>query len=225
MRAPLSIVIPTLNAADELPATLDALFEGVSGGLVRELIVSDGGSDDTTLLIADEAGAVVLSGAPSRGGQLRRGVAAARGDWLLLVHADTHLSPGWTDIVRASIAQGQAGFFRLRFRHEGQAARLIAGWANLRSRWFGLPYGDQGLLIRARDLEAAGGVPDVPLMEDVALARALRGQLAPLSAVAATSFERYARGGWLRRGARNLSLLARYLAGADPNRLARAYRR
>jgi hypothetical protein len=119
----------------------------------------------------------------------------------------------------------RVGYFRLAFKARGILPGFVAGWANLRSRVFGLPYGDQGLLVRRDVLEAVGGVPDLALMEDVALARALRRQLVMLDAEARTSAARYQRQGWFRRGARNLWTLARYFAGVDPERLAQAYRR
>ena len=225
MRAPLSIVIPTLNAAEDLPATLAALVEGVPAGLIREVIVSDGGSTDATAYIARETGATLVSGPASRGGQLGRGVAASSGTYVLLLHADTHLSPGWSDTVLDAIANAEIGYFQLAFRSPRPAARVVAGWANVRARYLGLPYGDQGLLVDRARLDAVGGVPDQPLMEDVALARALRRDLVPLPVTAATSFVRYDRGGVLARGSRNLVLLIRYLLGASPEVLAARYRR
>lgn len=225
MRAPLSVVIPTLNAAGNLPGTLQALMEGIEAGIIRELVISDGGSRDDTRAIAEAAGALWVAGPASRGSQLRRGVAAAGGPYFLLLHADSHLSPGWSAAVAAAIDAGQAGHFRLAFRSPRRAARLVAGWANLRSALFRLPYGDQGLLVPRALLAARGGVPDQPLMEDVALARALRGALIALPATAATSFVRYERAGVLRRGAANLWLLTRYLLGAAPEDLAARYRR
>ncbi|GAB4282272.1 MAG: TIGR04283 family arsenosugar biosynthesis glycosyltransferase [Roseovarius sp.] len=218
-----SVVIPTLNAAPGLGRCLAALAEGRAAGLVAEIIVSDGGSVDGTRAIARAAGAVVVLGAPSRGGQLARGAAAARGAWLLFLHADTVLGAGWAGVVRAHLGDGRPAHFRLRFDHSGAAARLVAGWANLRARLFRLPYGDQGLLITRAEYRAAGGHPDIPLMEDVALARRLGRRLVGLPVVATTSAARYLAEGWLRRGARNLWLLLRYLAGADPARLARRY--
>ncbi len=225
MPAPLSVVIPTLNAATALPATADALLEGVSSGLVRELVISDGASTDNVREVAEALGAELVEGPQGRGGQLRRGVEAATGDWLLLLHADTHLSPGWAEVAHAHInAQpDHAGWFRLGFRAEGLAPRLVAGGANLRSRWLGLPYGDQGLLVSRAVLNSVGGVPDLPLMEDVALARALKGRLRGLDAVAVTSAERYQQDGWGRRVMRNLGTLLRYLAGSDPARLKARY--
>jgi rSAM/selenodomain-associated transferase 2 len=225
MRAGISVIIPTLEAEPGLPACMAALFEGLHAGIIREVIVSDGGSRDATLAIAEEAGAVVVTGPASRGGQLRRGAAAAGGAWLLFLHADTVLPEGWAGAVAARMETGGAAAFRLRFDTGGMAARLVAGWANLRTLAFGLPYGDQALLVSRRDYEAAGGYRDIPLMEDVALARALGGRIALLPLAVTTSAARYRRDGWLRRGGRNLWLLARYLAGADPERLAARYRR
>lgn len=227
MRAPVSVIIPTLGAAEELPGCLGALMEGVEAGLIRELVISDGGSDDATLAMARAAGAEVVSGPPGRGGQLRRGAEAAAGDWLLFLHADSQLAPGWSLAVRDWLpgGAGKAGYFRLAFRAGGLPGRLVAGWANLRARRFGLPYGDQGLLIH-RDLYAQiGGFADIALMEDVAMARALRGRLAPLGVSVRTSAARYAQRGWFRQGASNLWRLTRYLTGADPASLAQGYRR
>lgn len=224
MRAPLSIVIPTLNAGDDLPACLAALMEGVAGGLVRELVISDGGSNDATRELARAVGAVWVEGPAGRGGQLARGVAASRGDWLLVLHADSRLSPGWAEAVEAGMAQGAAGYFRLTYRASGLGPRLVAGWANLRARRLGLPFGDQGLLVSRADYEAAGGYRDIALMEDMALAR----QLAPLrvlDATVSTGWGRYAAKGWMRQGAANLWRQARFLAGADPDKLARRYHR
>lgn len=225
MRAALSVVIPTLKAEKGLPGCLAALMEGLEVGLIRELVISDGGSTDHTLRIAEEVGAIVVTGPASRGGQLRRGVEAAQGEWLLLLHADTQLEPGWSDAVQGLMQDSKAGYFRLGFSSRGIFARVVAGWANLRSKRFGLPYGDQGLILPRRLLDSVGGVPDIPLMEDVALARALRGQLVALPVTARTSAERYETEGWFRRGRRNLWILCRYLLGVDPERLAQDYRR
>jgi rSAM/selenodomain-associated transferase 2 len=223
MRAPISIVIPTLDAEGGLPACLGSLGEGLQAGLIRELVISDGGSRDATLQIAGQAGARVVTGPPSRGGQVRRGIAATEGDWLLVLHADTHLAEGWTQAVLPVLTQPGAWHFRLRFDAQGGMPRWVAGWANLRSRLFHLPYGDQGLLIHREVLEDVGGYPDLALMEDVALARRLKTRLRGLPAIAVTSADKYRRQGWLRRGARNLGTLARYFAGADVSDLARRY--
>lgn len=225
MPAPISVIIPTLNAEAVLPRCLESLMEGLEAGLIRELVISDGGSTDATGALAQAWGAEVVQGDASRGGQLWRGCAAAKGDWLLVLHADSRLSPGWADLAARALAQAdQAYWFQLRFDEGGLPARIVAGWANLRSG-MGLPYGDQGLLISKALYEAHGGYQDIPLMEDVALARTLKGQLCGLDAQITTSAEKYRRQGWLRRGGRNLWTLLRYFAGADPASLATAYRK
>jgi rSAM/selenodomain-associated transferase 2 len=226
MPAPVSIVIPTLNAEDALPGCLQSLMEGLEAGLIRELVVSDGGSTDATGALAQAWGGTVLhEAAASRGAQLRAGCAAAQGEWFLILHADTVLAPGWTGTVQSHLPHtDRAGWFSLRFDSRALAARLVAGWANLRSR-AGLPYGDQGLLIHRDLYTEVGGYDAIPLMEDVALAKSLRGRLTRLDAVAITSAEKYRRQGWLRRGGRNLWTLLRYLGGASPDALAHGYRK
>lgn len=227
MPAPLSVIIPTLNAADGIGPTLAGLTEGLDAGLILELILTDGGSADDIENVADAAGAVLITGAPGRGQQLARGALAAKGNWLLFLHADTVLTPGWAGAVRAHM-QGRseaAGYFTLRFDARGLLPRIVAGWANLRSWMFGLPYGDQGLLISAELYRAVGGFPDIPLMEDVAISRRLRGRLRPLGHKTITSAARYRRDGWLRRGWRNLSTLILYFAGRSPEQLVQRYSR
>ena len=224
MSAPISVVIPTLYSAKSLPATLLSLMEGLDAGLVCEVVVTDGGSTDSSGAIAMAWGAEVVIGAASRGGQLRRGVAATRGTWVMVLHADTILQEGWAEQVKAAMQQGPL-CFSLAFRARGFAARWVAAWANLRSDLFGLPYGDQGLVLRRCDYDRSGGYPDQPLMEDVALVRALKGKIRRLPAHAFTRADKYQQQGWLRRGAKNLGLLLRYVLGANPDDLARRYRK
>ncbi len=223
MRGRLSVIVPVLNSAAELPALLCGLMAGVEAGLIRELILSDGGSRDGTARIADDAGAIWVTGAASRGAQLRRGAAVAGGEWLLFLHADTGLPEGWVQAAEAQMEDGRPGYFRLSFDAQGAAPRIVAGWANLRARVFHLPYGDQGLLISRAEHDAAGGYPDIPLMEDVALARSLGRRLQMMPLAICTSAARYQRDGWALRGVRNLWLLVRYLGGADPETLRRRY--
>ncbi len=225
MRAPISVIIPTYNAAQDLPACLSALGEGLNAGLIRELIISDGGSQDDTKLIAAAAGATWVTGPAGRGGQLQRGGEAAQGAWLLFLHADTCLQPGWSNAAVACLPIPGSYYGRLRFFADGVAPWFVAGWANLRSKVFHLPYGDQSLLIQ-RDLYAEiGGFQDIPLMEDVAIARRLGKRLRPSGMIAETSADKFKAQGWFTRGRRNLILLARYFAGADPSVLAKAYRK
>lgn len=225
MTAPLSVVIPTLNAAHLIGPSLVTLIPGVEAGLVRELILSDGGSKDDIAAVADGVGARLVVGPKGRGGQLRRGVELARGDWLLVLHADTALPAGWEELVATHIeTDRRAAVFRLGFDDPGVWARVTAGWANLRTRWFALPYGDQGLLISRALYEAVGGYQPYPLMEDVAIIDAIgRRRLTLLPATVTTSAARYRKDGWFRRGLRNWRCLAMYKAGVDPRDIAARY--
>lgn len=216
-----SVVIPALNAAATLPATLAAL------GRVGECIVVDGGSQDATATLASATNARVLTAARGRGTQLAAGIAAASHAWLLLLHADTRLSATWRDAARAHIAAGpqRAGWFRFALDSDDPRARRLERMVAWRCRILALPYGDQGLLIHRDLLHAAGGMRPLPLMEDVDLVRRLgRHRLAALDAAAVTSAARWQRDGWLRRSARNQLCLALYFAGVPPHRIARLYR-
>jgi rSAM/selenodomain-associated transferase 2 len=217
----LSVVIPTRNAALALPATLAALGEAP-----REVVVADCGSADGTAVIAAELGARVVPAPEGRGTQLAAGVAAAEMPWILLLHADTVLAPGWANAVAAFAAAPDAarvaGYFRFRLDDEGREARRLERAVAWRCRWLALPYGDQGLLIHRGLLTRIGGVPDLPLMEDVTLVRHLgRARLREIGAEAVTSAEKYRRDGYLRRSARHLGLLSLWFLGVPPRVLAR----
>jgi rSAM/selenodomain-associated transferase 2 len=228
MTAPVSVVIPTRDAVQRIGPCLGALGQALMEGVIHEVIIADGGSSDAIAEVADSIGARLVTATPGRGPQLAAGAEAARGDWLLFLHADTVLAPGWGAAVLAHIQTrpGMAGYFALRFDTGGPMARIVAGWANLRSSLFALPYGDQGLLVSRKLYDATGGYPQIPLMEDVALIRRIgRRRLQGLSAVAVTSAARYGADGWLRRGWCNLTTLALYFLGVDPQRLAARYER
>ncbi len=214
----LAVVIPTLNAAATLPATLAALGEAPA-----EIVVVDGGSIDGT---AACAGARLLAAPRGRGQQLAAGIAATRARWLLL-HADTQLAPGWTAAARALMAagEGRAGYFRFALDSADPRARRLERRVAWRCAALALPYGDQGLLIARSLLERVGGMRPLPLMEDVDLVRRLgRGRLVALDAAAVTAAVKWQRQGWHRRSARNLICLALYLCGVPPGVLVRLYR-
>lgn len=227
MSAPVSVVIPVLNTADRIGPCLGALGEALLDGVIREVILADGGSTDAIADVADALGARLISAPKGRGKQLAAGARAAQGPWLLVLHADSVLDPGWADVVRAHIAQhsDKAGYFRLRFNSDHAMARFTAGWANIRARLFSLPYGDQGLLIPRKLYDDTGGYPEIPLMEDVALARRIGRRMRALPIGIVTAADRYVREGWLRRGSRNLWTLARYFLGVSPEQLSERYRR
>jgi rSAM/selenodomain-associated transferase 2 len=216
----LSVVIPALDAADWIGPCLVAVREA------DERVVVDGGSSDGTSAIAERNGARVVAAPRGRGGQLAAGAAAAEGDWLLFLHADTLLAPGWREAVDRHIERqrGKAACFRFRLDAPGWRPRLVEAGVALRVRWLGLPYGDQGLLISRHFYDAIGGYRPLPLMEDVDLVRRIGGvRIERLGIAATTSAERWRQSGWLRRSGRNLLCLAFYCCGVSPERLARLY--
>jgi rSAM/selenodomain-associated transferase 2 len=220
LRLKLSVVIPALNAAATLPECLVRL------GGANEVVLVDGGSMDDTIRIAEAAGARVVVAPKGRGVQLRAGGEAARGEWLLFLHADTLLGPGWDKVVEQHLQfqPGHPACFRFRLDDPAWQARLIERGVALRVALLGLPYGDQGLLVSREQYQAVGGYRAMPLMEDVDLIRRLP-RVRMLCADAITSAKRWRRDGWLRRSARNLLCLGLYRAGASPERVARLYAR
>ncbi len=226
MPAPISVIIPTLNSAPQLQRCLGALGEGIMDGLLAEVIFADGGSTDDTARIAEDVGATLLSTAKGRGNQMAAAAQIARGEWLLFLHSDSVLGRDWQDAVMRHLKNPkQAAYFKLRFDETTFPARTVASWANFRARWFDLPYGDQGLLISRHLYKRIGGFPEIPLMEDVAVATKLRGNLTALPAFIETSAEKYRKDGWMKRSFLNFSVLSRYLTGTDPSKLAARYTR
>ena len=214
----LTVIIPALNAAAPLPATLAS----VAGA---DVLVVDGGSADTTAAVADAAGARVLRAPRGRGGQLAAGIAATTAPWLLLLHADTRLAPGWRGVADAFMRAGSgAGYFRFALNSPDPRARRLERAVAWRCRVLRLPYGDQGLLVSRALLAAVGGMRPLPLMEDVDLVRRLTPHLRPLDCDALTSAARWERDGWTRRSARNLLCLGLWGAGVPPAAIARLYR-
>lgn len=217
--------MPALNEAESIAQLLADLRRLRAGA---EIIVVDGGSSDSTCRIARELGARLLSAPPGRGFQLKVGAAAAVAPLLCFLHADVRLAaPALREIERIARDRPRGAYaFRLAIDHPGFAYRIVEWGANLRSTWGGLPYGDQGLLVRREDYEAAGGYPPVPLMEDVALVRALR-RLTPVRTIPAAirvSARRWERDGVWRRTWANWRLLLAYFWGVPPERLAARYR-
>jgi rSAM/selenodomain-associated transferase 2 len=222
----ISVIVPTLDAASDLPPLLAAL---AGERLFLEIIVSDGGSRDDTVAIAERSGARIVTAPLGRGGQLAAGADAASGDWLLFLHADCRPLPGWRQAVEAfAAAPGAAacaGYFDLQLDDSGAGARRLERLVAWRCRTLGLPYGDQGLLISRALYEAVGGFRPLPLMEDVDLARRLgRQRLKPLGVPLVASARRYQAGGYVRRPLRNLVCLSLYFAGVPPRRIVRLYR-
>jgi rSAM/selenodomain-associated transferase 2 len=193
----IAVVIPAVDEARHITAAVQsARVPGV------DVVVVDGGSHDGTPERALAAGARVVAAERGRALQLQRGVEASEGEIVLLLHADSRLSPGWDERVRDALADGRVagGAFRLRFDDPGAAFRLLEQGVRLRVALFRLPYGDQGIFVRRRVLEAIGGIPAVPFMEDLDLVRAIRrqGRLQLLELPVVTSGRRYRQAGLVR---------------------------
>jgi rSAM/selenodomain-associated transferase 2 len=227
----IAVVIPALCEADCIQSAVHS-----ARAPEVEVLVVDGGSRDATRERARDAGARVLESRPGRARQLAAGVQATGADVLLFLHADTRLPPGFADAVRAALADPAVagGAFGFRFEPAPGAGalarvglRLVERGVRARLALLGLPYGDQALFARRAVLERAGGVPQVPILEDLDLVAAIRraGRLALLPASVATSPRRYLEGGVLRTWARNALALAAWYLRLDRARVAAWYGR
>lgn len=221
----IGVVIPTLNEERTLPALLHDLGE-LAADVELDVVVADGGSADGTVARAAEADARILFAPRGRATQLNAGAAAARGEWLLFLHADVRLSAPARKTLVAAIAPGgdvEAAVFRFAIDLPGFWKRMIELGQRVRELGWGLPYGDQGLLVRRTLFEQAGRYPDIPLMEDVALIHRLRRhtRIRRLPAPLLTSGRRYLQAGVVRTWLAHTALITLYLAGVSPARLAR----
>lgn len=186
----ISVIVPARDAEAHLAETLTSLIAAAVDGLVREVIVADGGSTDRTLEIADSAGAEIVKTGPGRGAQLKAGAERARFPWLLFLDAETALAPGWEreaghhmERVESGRRRAPAAVFRLAIDDEGFGARTRERFASLRTHVLKLPHGAQGLLIPRRVYDEVGGFHALPFMEDVDLVRRIgRNRLAVLDA-------------------------------------------
>ncbi|HXX25037.1 MAG TPA: TIGR04283 family arsenosugar biosynthesis glycosyltransferase [Pseudolabrys sp.] len=218
----LSIVIPVLNEAAGIEAALRALAPLRTSGV--EIIVVDGGSSDGTAALARPLADRVLSAPRGRAAQMNAGANVARGDALLFLHADTRLPDNASDLIRGALTTNAWGRFDVRF-DSGGLLPLIAAMMNLRSRLTGVATGDQAMFMRREVSTAAGGFPDIALMEDVALAARLKriGRPRCLSACVTTSGRRWRLHGTLRTVLLMWRLRLAYFFGSDPGKLARQY--
>lgn len=219
----LSVIIPTLNEAGRIDRTLVSTASEDS-----QIIVSDGGSKDRTVEIARTRGALVICGKRGRAGQQNRGAAVAQGEVLLFLHADTRLPSNYVDQIFDTLMERRTvlGAFRFAIDIHSPVTKWIAFWANLRSKWLQLPYGDQGLFMRRVDFQKIGGFPDVPIAEDLFLVRRMgeNGRVALAPATAVTSARRWKNMGPLRTTLINTVIACGCLAGVSPSRLSPLYR-
>jgi rSAM/selenodomain-associated transferase 2 len=217
-----SIVVPVL---DDFEAAAALLAQVVPDPRV-EIVLVDGGMDvRLEALACDRPDTRLIRTQRGRARQMNVGAAAAGGDWLWFLHADSRLPPGWLRGFTALPPTVAGGWFRFALDAAAWQARLIEAGVRWRGRAFALPYGDPGLFVRRATFERLGGFAELPLLEDVDFVRRLR-RSAPVAEIPlplATSARRWQRDGWLRRSARNLAIITLYLVGVGPTRLARWY--
>ena len=220
----LSIVLPVLDEAAEIEAALAALAPYRQRGV--EVIVVDGGSLDRTPELARPLADRVLSASRGRSLQMNAGAAAAQGDVLLFLHADTRLPEGADRLVLDGLARSGRVWGRFDVRIDGGGLLgVVAAMMNARSRLTGIATGDQALFVTRAAFEALGGFPPIALMEDVALSARLKriGRPLALRARVTTSARRWRARGTLRTVLLMWRLRLRFFLGADPAKLARQY--
>lgn len=222
----ITIVIPTLNAAESLTQCL------TSHSSAWRTIICDGGSTDKTREIAQSHGALVVESAKGRGRQLHTGAKAATTDWLLFLHADTRLSANAARVIDHFIKnpenEHKAGYFRFLLDDKGEKARIWEKRVAWRCQKLALPYGDQGLLISREFYNQLGGYKNMPLMEDVDFIGRIKKQsgkkaLVLLAADATTSAEKFQRDGYYKRSMRNLFCLLLFWVKVPPHLIAKLY--
>lgn len=227
----IAVVIPALNEAGRIEEAVRSAIPAPApdrpDALEVEVVVVDGGSEDGTAERAAAAGARVLTSPRGRARQLGAGVRASRGDVVLFLHADTRLPRGYHRAVEEALGDPRTvgGAFRFRFDRHTPALRVIEWGARLRERLFRLPYGDQAVFVRRAVLEAIGGVPQVPIMEDLDLVREMktRGGVARLPLPAVTSARRHLARGPVRTALRHGLAAGAWAMGIDRRRIAAWY--
>lgn len=219
----ISIIVPALDEEGQIAAAIASAREPG----VREVIVVDGGSGDATVELARGQADVVLEAPRGRAAQMNAGAAAARGEVLLFLHADTRLPAGFAAAVLGALADPRVvgGRFDVRLVPEAPLLRLVARLMNGRSRLTGIATGDQAIFVRRPVFAAMGGFAALPLMEDVAFTRDLKrqGAIACLRQRVETSSRRWQSAGPLRTILLMWWLRLLYACGVSPQRLKRRY--
>jgi rSAM/selenodomain-associated transferase 2 len=223
----LSIIVPVLNEAGFIVSHLSALQS--LRALGSEVIVVDGGSDDGTVALAGPLADRVLTSARGRATQMNAGATCANGEILLFLHADCALPADADRLIFAALAGAAAGWGRFDIEIDGRhpLLPLIAWSMNRRSRLTGIATGDQAIFVRRDWFVAAGGFPEIALMEDIALSAALRRRASPccLDARVRASGRRWERQGVVRTILLMWWLRFRFFFGTRTDPLAMRYER
>jgi rSAM/selenodomain-associated transferase 2 len=219
----ISVIIPALNEEKSISATIESIMPLRP----HEVIVVDGGSTDRTIAVCRELGIRVLFSPRGRARQMNLGARQATGEVLLFIHADTQLPSSALDDIGLALADARivGGRFDVRLEGKHWMLKLIGAMISLRSRISRVATGDQGIFVRRDVFAELGGYPDLPLMEDIALSRALkrRGRLACLRSRVVTSARRWEAEGIWRTIFKMWALKSLYLVGISPLRLKRYY--
>lgn len=229
MDRPLSIIIPVLHEAPEITEVI-AHVRRIDPAGQCEIIVVDGSAGQDTLQCLADSDVMGIAAAPGRARQMNAGAARASGNILIFLHADTRLPSDALLLIEAAMDDPACwgGAFDLGISSNKWIYRVIARIASFRSRLTRIPYGDQAIFIRRDLFRNLGGYPPIPIMEDVALMRRIKrknGRIAIIPRRVATSPRRWEREGVLYATLRNWLILAAYLLGSPPEKLARYYRR
>ena len=219
----LSIVVPVLNEAQHIAHALIRLAPLRARG--ARVIVVDGGSSDDTRVLAAPLADLVLSSARGRAAQMNAGAAAAHGDALLFLHADTKLPANADALVAAALRDRHWGRFDVAIDGAHPMLPVIAAMMNLRSRGSGIATGDQAIFMRRASFDRVGGYALIPLMEDIDISKRLKhiGRPACLHAHVTTSGRRWEQHGVWRTIFLMWRLRLAFFFGADPHALALAY--
>lgn len=224
----ISIIIPTLNEEKNLSKLLSQLKQ-LENTIPFELIVVDGGSQDQTVALAKKYATVYQLRKANRGAQLKFGAEKSSGEILWFLHSDSRIESSQNNTL-AQIQtilkdkQYSAGFLKLTFDSSDFFYRYLAGTSNLRARYLGLIFGDQGLFTTRENYEKVGGYESIPLMEDWQLSRKLwkLGKFYPLSTMIITSSRRF-RKGKLQTHLKMHKIKLLYILGMAPDKLAKRY--
>ena len=219
----LSVIIPVINEE----TGLEKVIESVKN-IDAEIIVVDGGSNDSTVKLAERLDVTVIESPKGRSVQMNAGASASHGNNLLFLHADTIVPENYISLIFETLMDKRpvAGAFRFKTDMNNALMRSIEYAANLRSRFFKLPYGDQGIFISKEDFVKAGAYPDVPVAEDIFLIRRLKKfmkiKTAPENAV--TSARRWEKHGFLKTTFVNVVIFLGCYLGIKPDKLYAIYR-